>query len=379
MFKKRKGIILAGGSGTRLYPSTLTISKQLLPIFDKPMIYYPLTTLMLANIKDILIISTPHDIPLFKNLLNDGSQWGINIEYVIQEKPEGLAQALIIAEDYLQGSPSILILGDNIFHGHIFNENINHFLGAKIFLYKVSDPHRYGVATIRKDKITSIVEKPKNTKSNLVVTGLYFYDNDIIEIAKNIKPSKRNELEITDVNKYYLRNKRLRFTILSKESIWFDAGTSNSLLEASNYIHAIIKFNNGLTKILIHDTNMTIPIFNSLYPDHQKEIPSNNLDFSIINNLEFQKINLKKFPVVRILDLLPKKHSLFETVIVSANDTLVNMFLEKKIEFLDISKNLLKITSHKEFIKYKHITPKNAADIKKLSNYVSLKINPLSI
>ena len=170
------------------------------------------------------------------------------------------------------------------------------------------------------------------------------------------------------------------FEIIEAKKIFnLDYKKLKILVHPKSYVHAIIKFKNGLTKILIHDTNMTIPIFNSLYPDHQKEIPSNNLDFSIINNLEFQKINLKKFPVVRILDLLPKKHSLFETVIVSANDTLVNMFLEKKIEFLDISKNLLKITSHKEFIKYKHITPKNAADIKKLSNYVSLKINPLSI
>ena len=239
-----KGIILSGGIGSRLYPMTLGLSKQLIPIFDKPMIYYPLTTFINLGITDILIITTPSQINHFRKILGNGSNFGVKLNYKVQKEPQGIAQSFIIGEKFIKKDSVALILGDNIFHGHIFNENINHFLGAKIFLYKVSDPHRYGVATIRKDKITSIVEKPKNTKSNLVVTGLYFYDNDIIEIAKNIKPSKRNELEITDVNKYYLRNKRLRFTILSNESIWFDAGTSNSLLEASNYIHAIIKRQN---------------------------------------------------------------------------------------------------------------------------------------
>ena len=210
----RRGIILAGGSGTRLYPSTVTISKQLLPVYDKPMIYYPLTTLMLSNIKDILIISTAEDIELFKNLLKDGSQWGINLQYEIQKKPEGLAQSLIIAEKFLDGNPSVLILGDNIFYGAqlpklLKNANAKTH-GASIFAYRVRDPQRYGVVLFdKKEKVLSIEEKPKNPKSDYAITGLYFYDENASKYAKSLKPSKRGELEITDLNKIYMKKEKI--------------------------------------------------------------------------------------------------------------------------------------------------------------------------
>tara|TARA_Y100001970_G_C14181535_1_gene830098 strand:+ start:896 stop:1753 length:858 start_codon:yes stop_codon:yes gene_type:complete len=239
-----KGIILSGGIGTRLYPITIGFSKQLIPIYDKPMIYYPLTTLINLGIKEILIIAMPNQLENFKKILGNGSRFGISLSYKVQKKPEGIAQAFIIGKEFIKKDSVALILGDNIFHGHIFNENLDHFKGSKIFLYKVSDPFRYGVATIKNNKIKSIIEKPKKTISNLAVTGLYFYDNNIIKIAKTIKPSKRNELEITDVNNHYLKNDNLNYTLLSKESIWFDAGTSDSLLEASNYIQAILKRQN---------------------------------------------------------------------------------------------------------------------------------------
>ncbi len=237
----RKGIILAGGSGTRLYPSTVTVSKQLLPVYDKPMIYYPLTTLMLSDIRDILIISTFEDIKLFKNLLQDGSQWGINLQYEIQKKPEGLAQSLIIAEKFLDGNPSVLILGDNIFYGAqlpelLKNANAKNF-GASIFAYRVRDPQRYGVVLFdKKEKVLSIEEKPKNPKSDYAITGLYFYDENASKYAKSLKPSKRGELEITDLNKIYMKKKKLSANILSRGSAWLDTGTHQSLLEASTFV-----------------------------------------------------------------------------------------------------------------------------------------------
>ena len=243
---KRKGIILAGGSGTRLYPCTQVISKQLLPIYDKPMIYYPLSVLMLANVQEILLISTPHDISLFQKLLGNGSHWGIQVEYAVQEKPEGLAQAMIIGENFLNGSPSILILGDNIFYGH----NLNTLLdkanqnqeGANIFAYHVQDPERYGVVEFNKNKqVISIEEKPKEPKSNYAVTGLYFYDHKASEYAKALKPSSRGELEITDLNKIYLAKQKLSVIEMQRGYAWLDTGTHESLLEAQHFIHTIEK------------------------------------------------------------------------------------------------------------------------------------------
>ena len=241
---KRKGIILAGGSGTRLYPVTHTISKQLLPVYDKPMIYYPLTTLMLADIRDILIISTPQDLPQFESLLGNGSQWGLKLSYTAQPSPDGLAQAFILGEDFIGDDISTLILGDNIFYGHdlehlLHSANIRE-TGATVFAYHVNDPERYGVAEFNTDnQVISLEEKPKQPKSNYAVTGLYFYDHKVVELTNNLKPSARGELEITDLNKLYLDNNELYVEIMDRGYAWLDTGTHDSLLDAGQFISTI--------------------------------------------------------------------------------------------------------------------------------------------
>ena len=286
---KTKGIVLAGGAGTRLYPSTIAVSKQLLPIYDKPMIYHPISVLMLAEIRDILIISTPQDLPNFKKLLGDGSQFGVNFSYVEQPSPDGLAQAFILGADFIGNNNVAMILGDNIFYGSNFSSILKNSRerknGATVFAYKVKDPERFGVVEFDKNnKAVSIEEKPKNPKSDYAVTGLYFYDNKVVEYAKNLKPSKRGELEITDLNKMYLKNNSLNVEVLGRGFAWLDTGTHNSLLQAGQYVHTIEE-NQGIKIACLEEIAFRKGFLTKKQLSEQVKKYKNNEYFNYIANL----------------------------------------------------------------------------------------------
>ncbi len=286
-----KGIVLAGGSGTRLYPSTMVVSKQLLPVYDKPMIYYPISVLMLAGIKDILIISTPHDIPNFKTLLGDGSQFGVKFSYKVQPSPDGLAQAFILGEEFIEKDSVAMILGDNIFYGAGFSGLLKQAVKraddgvATIFGYYVKDPERFGVVEFdNSGKALSLEEKPKKPKSNYAVTGLYFYDNKVCEYAKNLKPSQRGELEITDLNKVYLRNGNLHTELFGRGFAWLDTGTHNSLLKAGQYVQTIEE-NQGIKIACLEEVAYRVGFLSKEFIKERAEKYKNNEYFSYVKNI----------------------------------------------------------------------------------------------